>query len=411
MSITKQHLETLQPSSTLLINETSKEMERNGKTIYKFGFGQSPFPVPDKLIQKLKENAHQKDYLPAKGLLSLRQAIALNLSKKKYKHFTENNIVIGPGSKELMFLLQICFDGDLILPAPSWVSYEPQSIIAKNNVHWIQTSADSNWHVTAKQIEEVAKKIKSQNKLIILNSPNNPSGTNAKNLKELAEVFEKHNFTVLSDEIYSDLHFGDEFHSIAHFYPKTIISNGLSKWAGAGGWRLGYFAIPDSLKEINDKISVLATETFSAVSAPIQFAAVEAYEGDHSEYVNKSIKILKVIADAVYKKFNTNNIQANKPEGGFYIMPDFTNLLSHKFKSSKEFCKLLLEETGVAVLPGTDFGFPEEKLLFRFSFVDFDGAQFLKVEDKEISEDNLKNYAPKILEGVEKILDFTKKHS
>jgi len=333
------------------------------------------------------------------------------LIKKKYKHFTENNIVIGPGSKELMFLLQICFDGDLILPAPSWVSYEPQSIIAKNNVHWIQTSADSNWHVTAKQIEEVAKKIKSQNKLIILNSPNNPSGTNAKNLKELAEVFEKHNFTVLSDEIYSDLHFGDEFHSIAHFYPKTIISNGLSKWAGAGGWRLGYFAIPDSLKEINDKISVLATETFSAVSAPIQFAAVEAYEGDHSEYVNKSIKILKVIADAVYKKFNTNNIQANQPEGGFYIMPDFTNLLSHKFKSSKEFCKSLLEETGVAVLPGTDFGFPEEKLLFRFSFVDFDGAQFLKIEDKEISEDNLKNYAPKILEGIEKILEFTKKHS
>jgi aspartate aminotransferase len=411
MSFTKKHLKSLLPSSTLLINEISKEMERNGKVIYKFGFGQSPFPVPDKLIEKLKENAHQKDYLPAKGLFNLRQAISKSLNKKKYKNFTENNIVIGPGSKELMFLLQICFDGDLILPAPSWVSYEPQSIIAKNNVHWVQTSADSNWHITAKQVEEVAKKIESQNKLIILNSPNNPSGTNAKNLKELAEVFEKYNFTVLSDEIYSDLHFDDEFHSIAHFYPKTIISNGLSKWAGAGGWRLGYFAIPDSLKEIYDKISVLATETFSAVSAPIQFAAVEAYEGDHSEYVHKSIKILKVIANTVYKKFNTNNIQANKPEGGFYIMPDFTNLLSHKFKSSKEFCKSLLEETGVAVLPGTDFGFPEEKLLFRLSYVDFDGAKFLKAEDKEITVDSLKKYAPKILEGVEKILDFTKKHS
>jgi aspartate aminotransferase len=411
MSFTKKHIKSLLPSSTLLINEISKEMERNGKVIYKFGFGQSPFPVPDKLIEKLKENAHQKDYLPAKGLFNLRQAISKSLNKKKYKNFTENNIVIGPGSKELMFLLQICFDGDLILPAPSWVSYEPQSIIAKNNVHWVQTNADSNWHITAKQVEEVAKKIESQNKLIILNSPNNPSGTNAKNLKELAEVFEKYNFTVLSDEIYSDLHFDDEFHSIAHFYPKTIISNGLSKWAGAGGWRLGYFAIPDSLKEIYDKISVLATETFSAVSAPIQFAAVEAYEGDHSEYVHKSIKILKVIANTVYKKFNTNNIQANKPEGGFYIMPDFTNLLSHKFKSSKEFCKSLLEETGVAVLPGTDFGFPEEKLLFRLSYVDFDGAKFLKAEDKEITVDSLKKYAPKILEGVEKILDFTKKHS
>lgn len=411
MSIIKQHLEALQPSSTLLINEISKEMEASGKTIYKFGFGQSPFPVPQNVVEKLKENAHQKDYLPAKGLLNLRKSIAKHLAKKKYNNLTENNIIVGPGSKELMFLLQICFDGDLILPAPSWVSYAPQSIIVKNKVHWIQTTADTNWHVTADQIEEVSKKIESKNKLIILNSPNNPSGTNAKNLKELAEAFKKYNYTVLSDEIYSDLHFGNEFHSIAHYYPNTIISNGLSKWAGAGGWRLGFFAIPDTLKEINDKISVLATETFSAVSAPIQHAAVEAYESDQTEYLSKSIKILKIIADNVFKKFNTNNIKVLKPEGGFYIMPDFTNLLSSKFKSSSDLCRSLLEETGVAVLPGSDFGFPKEKLLFRLGFVDFDGSKLLKANQEELTEDFVLKKASKVMDGIDKIIEWSQKHA
>ena len=410
MSLTKQNLKDLHPSSTLLINEICKDLTSKGKTVYQFGFGQSPFPVPDKIVQALKDNAHQKDYLPSKGLLKLRKSISNFLTDKGYKNLNHENIIIGPGSKELMFLLQIAFDGEIILPVPSWVSYAPQAIIAKNKYHWIQTEKKTNWHISPEHIDKIATQIESKNKLIILNSPNNPSGTNIHLLKELGEVFTKHNFTVLSDEIYSELYFKDNYKSISHFHKNTIVSSSLSKWAGAGGWRVGYFAVPNCLIEIFEKLAILGTETFSAVSAPSQFAAITAYSDNHSKYLNKVKKILHVIAHYVYEKLKQINVEMIEPEGGFYLMPDFTKLLSHKFKSSKLFCKTLLDETGVAVLPGSDFGFSHDKLIFRLSYVDFDGSEFLKANDEEISEKNLNKYAPKIVEGINQIVNFTLKY-
>jgi len=410
MSLTKQNLKDLLPSSTLLINEICKDLKSKGKTVYQFGFGQSPFPVPDSIVQALKNNAHQKDYLPSKGLLELRKSISNFLTGKGYKNLDHENIIIGPGSKELMFLLQIAFDGEIILPVPSWVSYAPQAIIAKNKYHWIQTEKKNNWHISPEHIDKIATQIESKNKLIILNSPNNPSGTNIHLLKELGEVFTKHNFTVLSDEIYSELYFKDNYKSISHFHKNTIVSSSLSKWAGAGGWRVGYFAVPNSLIEIFEKLAILGTETFSAVSAPSQFAAITAYSDNHSKYLNKVKKILHVIAHYVYEKLKQINVEMIEPEGGFYLMPDFTKLLSHKFKSSKLFCKTLLDETGVAVLPGSDFGFSHDKLIFRLSYVDFDGSEFLKANDEEISEKNLNKYAPKIVEGINQIVNFTLKY-
>ena len=229
-------------------------------------------------------------------------------------------------------------------------------------------------------------------------------------LKELGEVFTKHNFTVLSDEIYSELYFKDNYKSISHFHTNTIVSSSLSKWAGAGGWRVGYFAVPHSLIEIFEKLAVLGTETFSAVSAPSQFAAITAYKDDHSKYLEKVKKILHLIAHYVYEQLKQENIEIIEPEGGFYLMPDFTKLLSHKFKDSKIFCKTLLDETGVAVLPGSDFGFSHEKLIFRLSYVDFDGSKFLEAKDNEIIEANLCKFAPKIVEGIQQIINFTKKY-
>ena len=309
-----------------------------------------------------------------------------------------------------MFLLQVAFDGEIILPVPSWVSYAPQAIIAKNKYHWIQTDKNTNWHISPEHIDKIASQIESENKLIILNSPNNPSGTNIHLLKELGEVFTKHNFTVLSDEIYSELYFKDNYKSISHFHENTIVSSSLSKWAGAGGWRVGYFAVPNSLIEIFEKLAVLGTETFSAVSAPSQFAAITAYKDDHSKYLEKVKKILHLIAHYVYEQLKQENVEMIEPEGGFYLMPDFTKLLSHKFKNSKAFCKTLLDETGVAVLPGSDFGFSHDKLIFRLSYVDFDGSKFLEADDDEIIEENLSKFAPKIVDGVQQIVNFTKKY-
>ena len=410
MSLTKQNLKDLLPSSTLLINEICKDLTSKGKTVYQFGFGQSPFPVPDSIVQALKNNAHQKDYLPSKGLLELRKSISNFLTNKGYKNLNHENIIIGPGSKELMFLLQVAFDGEIILPVPSWVSYAPQAIIAKNKYHWIQTEKNTNWHISPEHIDKIASQIESENKLIILNSPNNPSGTNIHLLKELGEVFTKHNFTVLSDEIYSELYFKDNYKSISHFHKNTIVSSSLSKWAGAGGWRVGYFAVPNSLIEIFEKLAVLGTETFSAVSAPSQFAAITAYRDDHSKYLEKVKKILHLIAHYVYEQLKQENVEMIEPEGGFYLMPDFTKLLSHKFKNSKVFCKTLLDETGVAVLPGSDFGFSHDKLIFRLSYVDFDGSKFLSASDEQITEENIYKFAPKIVDGVQQIVNFTKKY-
>ncbi|MDB3924470.1 aminotransferase class I/II-fold pyridoxal phosphate-dependent enzyme [Candidatus Pelagibacter sp.] len=399
----KNLVKDLKPSSTLLINETSRKLEEQGKKIYKFGFGQSPFKVPKDVVRELKNNAHQNKYLPMQGLSELRSAVAKYTSKKKNYNYKSENVIIGPGSKELMFLLHVLFDGEIILPAPSWVSYAPQAILGRNKVQILQTKRENNWFPTAPEIEEIVLKDKNKNYLLFLNSPNNPSGQICENLEEIASIAEKYNLIILSDEIYSELSFMDNYKSISNFCPeKTIISTGLSKWCGAGGWRLGYFLVPDSLIEIKNMINVLASETFSAVSAPIQYAAIKAYEQDHSKYINKSKNILGAIGNYVYENLRSNKVLINKPQGGFYLMPEFLN---KKFNSSSEMCDIILNDTGVALLPGSDFGFEQKKMLARLSFTDFDGQEFMnKIEDNQkIDNDEINKFAPKIVEGVDKL--------
>jgi aspartate aminotransferase len=399
----KDLVKSLKPSSTLAINETSRKLEEQGKKIFKFGFGQSPFKVPTDVVEELKSNAHQNQYLPMQGLSKLRDAVAKYTSSKKNLNYKSENVIIGPGSKELMFLLHIIFDGEIILPAPSWVSYAPQAILGRNKVKILQTKAENNWFPTAKEIEEFILKDKRKNYLLFINSPNNPSGQICENLEEIAEVANKYNLIILSDEIYSELSFEQNYKSISNYCPnKTIISTGLSKWCGAGGWRLGYFIVPDTLSKIKDMINVLASETFSAVSAPIQYAAIKAYQNDHSDYINESRNILKAVGNYVYENLKSNKVLINKPQGGFYVMPEFLN---KKFNSSAEMCDDILNKTGVALLPGSDFGFDQNRMLARLSFTDFDGKRFMEeIEDNtKINDALIYELAPKIVEGVNKL--------
>ena len=403
----KDLVKNLKPSSTLLINEQSKKLEAQGKKIFKFGFGQSPFKVPDDIVDELKNNAHQNKYLPMQGLSALREAVAKYTSIKKSYDYKTENVIIGPGSKELMFLLHVIFEGEIILPAPSWVSYAPQALLGRNKTKILQTKRENNWFPTALEIEEIVVKDKNKNYLLFLNSPNNPSGQVCKNLEEIAYIAEKYNIIVLSDEIYSELSFNNNYKSISSFCPeKTIVSTGLSKWCGAGGWRLGYFLIPDSLSEIKDMINVLASETFSAVSAPIQYAAIKAYENNHSNYINKSRNILRAVGTYVYKNLKSNKVLINEPRGGFYLMPEFLN---KKFNSSAEMCDNILNDTGIALLPGSDFGFDQNKMLARLSFTDFDGEKFMNKIDinQSINDDLINEFAPKIVEGVDKLKKWT----
>ena len=399
----KEIVKNLKTSSTLRINELSKDLELQGKEIFKFGFGQSPFKVPEDVILELKKNAHHSKYLPMQGLPELRNAIAQFESKKKQNKYNESNIIIGPGSKELMFLLHILFDGEVLLPAPSWVSYKPQAIVGRNKYHFVETSREKNWFPSAESIEKIVSKNKNINYLLFLNSPNNPCGLVCKNLEEISEVVKKYNILVLSDEIYSDLTFESDFRSISDFCPdQTIISNGLSKWCGAGGWRLGYFVIPNKLIKLRESLKVLASETFTSVSAPIQYAAITAYSNDYSEYINNSKNILKAVGNYVYEKLKSNKVTINKPQGGFYLMPEFSN---KSFSTSSKMCDNLLKETGVVLLPGSDFGFDEKRMLARLSFTDFDGQEFMNniKNEKKIDNDLILKFAPKIVEGVNKL--------
>ena len=405
--IIKDQINQLRPSATLAINEESNRLKRSGKKVYKFGFGQSPFPVPDSIVSALKNNANKNTYLPMQGLEELRSAIANYLNKYNNNNFKSEDIIIGPGTKELMFLTQIAFQGEVLLPAPSWVSYQPQALIAKNKVHWIQTTDSSNWFPTAEQLENKIKNIKNKNLLLFINSPNNPSGTVCKNLQEIAEVAKKYRLIILSDEIYSQLTFDSQYKSISNFYPEgTIVSTGLSKWCGAGGWRLGFFAIPDQLKVLKNSLKILSSESFTSVSAPIQYAAIEAYKGDHSVYLNTVRKILSFAGNYVYENLKSNVINVTKPEGGFYLFPEFMNA---KFSSSSEMCKDILNKTGVALLPGSDFGLDNNKMVVRLSYTDFDGSNFLKntLGSKNLDKADLEKYAPNIVEGVTKLKEWS----
>ena len=399
----KDILQNLKTSSTLRINEISKDLENQGKKVFKFGFGQSPFPVPDDVEASLKKNSYQNKYLPMQGLLELREAIAKSESKKKNYNYKPQNIIIGPGSKELMFLLHLLFDGEILLPAPSWVSYKPQAIIGRNKFHFIDTNRDNNWFPSSNSIEKIVSQNKNKNYLLFLNSPNNPCGLNCENLKELSSIIKKYNLIVLSDEIYSDLTFENNYKSISEFCPEqTIISNGLSKWCGAGGWRLGYFVIPDKLSNIILTLKVLASETFTSVSSPIQYAALAAFKNNHNIYLTKSRNILKALGNYMFENLRSNNVLISKPQGGFYIMPEFLN---KKFISSEKLCEEILDKTGVAALPGSDFGFNSDKMITRLSFTDFNGKEFMNniLENTKIDDKLINTYAPKIVEGTKRL--------
>ena len=408
-NLIKKNVISLKPSSTLVINEKAKKLKETGKKIYNFGFGQSPFPVPQKIVNTLKDNAHKKAYLPIQGLPELRQAISNHLSHRTSAAYPKENILITPGSKEAMLLMHVAFNGEIILPAPSWVSYEPQAKIAKNKVHWIQTKRENNWFPTPHQIEKKIKSIgKNKNIILILNSPNNPSGTICRNLKEIANIAKKYKIIILSDEIYTDLTFDGGYESISNYYPEaTFVSSGLSKWCGAGGWRVGFFAVPKQLTNFLESLTSLASESYSTVNTPVQYAAVEAYSGDYNNYKLKVRKILKSIGNYAFDHLQSNKILINRPQGAFYLMPEFLNT---KYKNSSKLCEAILHETGVAMLPGSDFGFSSKKMLTRLSYTDFNGIDFIEnITKEEIITDNLiEKYAPNVVEGIKKLSKWAK---
>ena len=308
-------------------------------------------------------------------------------------------------------MLQLVYYGELVIPTPSWVSYAPQARIIGRNIHWVPTLKQNHWLLMPDELEKLCAEDPTCPRLLILNYPNNPTGYTytPQQLADIASVARKYKVIVVADEIYGLLHHQQQHSSIAPYYPEgTILSGGLSKWCGAGGWRLGTFSFPKQLDWLAESIAVAASETFTSTSAPIQYAAIAAFLPNPaiSHYLNKACRILHQLGQRCNAILNTTGIANEPPQGGFYLFPDFSKYAAHLaargIHTSRQLAETLLEETGVALLPGTEFGRPAQEMTLRLSYVNFDGcAAIAAAETEEVNAQFLQTYCGQTVEAME----------
>lgn len=393
----------LKESATLKINEQAKAARRRGEIVYHFGFGQSPFPVHPKIQIALAKNAHQKDYLPTLGLLDLREAICDYYKQFFGYDFQPDMVLVGPGSKELIFQALYVLEGPVFVPSPSWVSYGPQLSIRGKELSPIVCKREHSYKLQADELLEESKKHKDPQKILILNNPTNPTGAlyTKEEIQALVKVCREENIFIISDEIYALVNFsGREYAGFHEFYPEgTIVTGGLSKSHAAGGYRLGFLAGHPDMKAMMKALSAMVSETFSAVSAPIQYAALEAYCGDYDlmRYVRQCTKIHKAVGEYCHMRFIKMGLECPRPEGAFYLFPDFYALkdkikAKHGVETSTELAKIFFDKYQVAILPGSDFYYPDKNLGFRVATVDYNGEQvYLKSLMPLLNEKNAKH--------------------
>jgi len=414
-------LREAEQSETLFINDFSKQKEARGEKVYKFGFGQSPFFPPQHVIDVVKGEAHRKEYMSVQGLQELRVAVAQFHKQVDNIDTDPNFVLIGPGSKMLIYTVMAAFKkADVFLITPSWVSYEPQAKLSGHPVTRIQTTFENRWRLMPSDLEAACRSRKQSEGpiILILNYPGNPDGLSytKEELRELSVVFRKYGVLVVSDEIYGLLNHEGEHISLATEYPEgTIVTTGLSKWCGAGGWRLGVALVPKAFgKQFMDCIVGIASETYSTAAAPIQLAAIQAYQYDSriKSFVEAQRAILKALGQELTQRLIKAGVAVHMPEGAFYINPDFSPLREKLAKkgvtNSKQLCEALLQNVGVALLPGEAFGYPEANLVTRLAYVDFDGTAALNAYNQTQKADAafLNTYCGKVLEGIDALINW-----
>lgn len=371
--------EGLVPSSTLFINETVNRLWQQGEQAFHMGFGESRFDVHPRLKASLIDNANKKSYLPARGLPQLIDCVADYYSAKLETPFSSSQVIVGPGSKALIYGLQMVLNADLFLPTPSWVSYAPQAQLLGNKVSYVPSAVDDSYQLDIEALDDLVKKSDNPRKLLIINSPNNPTGEMMSDafLQKLADYCRANNIWVLSDEIYFQVCHGELEHvSIAKYYPEgTFVFGGLSKHLSIGGWRVGVALFPDTElgKQLLEQMVVFASETWSGVSAPIQYAAIEAYQqhADVEQYIADCCAIHGIRTSFIHKHLSDLGIRCTSAQGGFYIAANFDSFREGLSKlginTAAQLAGHLLDQYHIATLPGSDFGIPACTQTLRLS--------------------------------------------
>lgn len=365
--ILSQKAKRISPSLTLAITAKAKKMRADGIDVIGFGAGEPDFNTPlniqDAAIDAIQNG--QTRYTAASGIVELKKAIVDKFKRDNNLNYKTSQIVVSTGAKQCLAnaFQAILNPGDeVLIGAPYWVSY-PELVQLSDGVPvFVDTEEKNSFKLTVTALEKALTK---NTKAIILNSPNNPTGTTyTKNeLKEIADFAKKNDIIIISDEIYEKLLYGEEGHvSIASLsedaYNRTIVINGVSKAYAMTGWRIGYAAASEEIISLMSNIQSHTTSNPCSIS---QYAALEALLGDQGEVEKMKVEFKKR-RDYMVERINSiKNLSCVKPEGAFYVMINISNILNKEYegtviKDSLQFSDLLLEKEKVAVVPGIAFG-------------------------------------------------------
>jgi len=348
----------IQASRTLTVDAKAKELKAAGEDIISFSAGEPDFDTPEhiKMAAMGALEAGMTKYTPSSGILELRQAICEKLSAENNVSYQPHQITVSCGAKHacLNAILATINPGDeVIIPSPYWTSYPEMVRIAGGEPYIVPTTAENDYKITP---EQLAESISPATKMLILNTPANPTGTvyTEKELVQLVEVAIEEDLIILADEIYEKLVYDDAQHvSIASFSPgvynRTITVNGFSKTYAMTGWRLGYTAAPKPIAEAIDRIQSHSTSNVTSFAQRGALAAlkgpqqcVQDMRAEYDKRRQRCIEILRTIP----------KLSCNTPKGAFYILVD----ISKTGLSSEDFAEQLLTKEKVAVVPGSAFG-------------------------------------------------------
>jgi len=353
-----ERLKKINPSSTLAITSKAKKLKGEGKDIVTFAAGEPDFDTPDFIknaaVEAIKSGFTK--YTPTTGTPELKKAISQKFKKDNSLEYAPDQIVVSCGAKHSIYntLMVLLNKGDeVLIPLPYWVSYPEMANLCEASPRYIKTSAVNNFKITA---TELKKNISTKTKVLIINSPSNPTGSvyNRLELEEIAKVCVSKNIFVISDEIYEKIIFdGAKHESIASFnkdiYDLTITVNGLSKSHSMTGWRIGYLGAPS---DVANAISKLQDHSTSNPNSIAQKAAVVALTAPE-DFTLKLCQEFQRRRDYLASRLKRiKKLSFTLPQGAFYIFCG----ISKTGLDSMEFARRLLEEEYVSVIPGASFG-------------------------------------------------------
>lgn len=363
-----QRIQALAPSATLAMSQKSAELKASGIDVINMSVGEPDFDTPDFIKEAAKKaiDDNFSRYTPVPGYLSLRKAIAGKLLRENKISFAPEQIVVGNGAKQELcnVLLATINPGDeVIIPVPAWVSYVEMVKLAEGVTVEVYAGVDQDFKITPDQLK---KAISPRTRMIMLNSPSNPTGSiySYNELKALADVLAQYpDIIILADEIYEHINFIGEVHSISEFEnvrDRVVIVNGVSKAYAMTGWRIGYMAGPLNIAKAVTKLQGQYTSGCSSIA---QKAAEAAYEGPQ-EYVETMRQAFERRRDLIVSLAKEiPGWITNTPQGAFYLFPEVSSFIGKKagdrvITSSGDYVMYLLEEAHVACVDGAAFCAP-----------------------------------------------------